>query len=108
MTGHQLSFDQRTRVDRTPVQTLASQLSSSFDRRMRVDRTLASQLSSGLKPVFHVANLFAQLDWLATSTDVITIQSHSCFACWREKIAEWKTGFKSFDKLNCGKDTTSI
>ncbi len=26
-----------------------------------------------------------QLDWLATNTDDITSQSHSLFACWREK-----------------------
>ena len=49
------SFDRRIRVERTLVQILASQLSStltSFDRRIRVERTLvqtlASQLSSTL------------------------------------------------------------
>ena len=58
--SHQLSssFDNRMRVDRILVQTLAlqlsssHQLSSSFDQRMRVDRipvqTLASQRSSTL------------------------------------------------------------
>ncbi len=49
------SFDRRIRVERTLVQTLPSQLSStltSFDQRMRVERTLvqtlAFQLSSTL------------------------------------------------------------
>ncbi len=32
-----------------------------------------------------------QLDWLATNTDDVTTQSHSYFACSREKIAKWKT-----------------
>jgi hypothetical protein len=34
-----------------------------------------------------------QFDWLATDADDITSQSHSLFACSREKKAMWKWGF---------------
>jgi hypothetical protein len=37
------------------------------------------------KGEFFRANREKQLDWLATNTDDITTQSHSCFACSREK-----------------------
>ena len=41
-----------------------------------------------------------QLDWLMTNTDDITSQSHSLFACSREKkIAKWKTGFNQLRDL---------
>ena len=55
-----------------------------------------------LKPVFHLANLFArrehrkkQLDWLATNTDDITSQSHSLFACSREQIRQVENRLKA-------------
>ena len=46
----------------------------------------------GFKPLSHQANLLAPTEnkatyWLTTNTDVITAQSHSLFACSREKIA---------------------
>ncbi len=50
-----------------------------------------------VKPVFHFSReqRKKQLDWLATDTDDITTQSHSLFACSREKKhAKWKTGLK--------------
>jgi hypothetical protein len=47
-----------------------------------------------------MANLLArtekkQRDWLTISTDVITTQSHSLFACSCEKISKWKTAFEA-------------
>ena len=33
-----------------------------------------------------------QLDWLATNTDDNIIQSHSLFACWREKNRQVENG----------------
>ena len=52
------SFDRRMKVERTLVQTLASQLSStltSFDRRMNVERALVQTLASRLASSFDQA-----------------------------------------------------
>ena len=44
------------------------------------------------------ANRKKQLDWLPTNTDDITIQSHSLFACSREKNRQVENGLWSWRK----------
>ncbi len=42
------------------------------------------------------------VDCLATNTDDITTQSHSIFACSREKFLKWKTGLTPDDLTRQG------